>query len=142
MPSKKLLPADNIYIAQSKIENAGLGVFTARDIKMGEIIERCPIILLDEPDILEIRKTKLHNYYFMWGNDERYHKGAICLGFGSMYNHSYSPNATYRKLIKEEIIEFIAIKNIKTDEEITVNYNHGRPDDKTRLWIEEIPPAK
>ncbi len=138
----KLFSACNIYISESKIENAGMGVFASHDIKIGEIIEKCPIILLDEPDILEIRKTKLRNYYFMWGNDKRYHKGAICLGFGSIYNHSYSPNATYRKVFIEGKIEFIAIKNISSDDEITVNYNHGKPDDKTRLWIKEIPPAK
>lgn len=138
----RITPSQNIYISESKIDNAGLGVFAARNIKMGEIIENCPIILLDEPDIIEIRKTRLHNYYFMWGVDERYHKGAICLGFGSIYNHSYSPNATYRKVFKDDKIEFIAIKNIGSDEEITANYNHGKPDDKTRLWIEEIPPAE
>ncbi len=78
----------------------------------------------------------------MWGEIKERHKAGICLGFGSLYNHSYSPNATYKKLHEEKMIEFIAIKDIKKDEEITVNYNFGDPDDKSELWIESIPPSE
>ena len=55
-----------------------------------------------------------------------------------MYNHSYSPNATYNKRVKEKLIDFVALKDIKKDEEITVNYNFGNPDDKSPLWIKLI----
>jgi len=65
---------------------------------------------------------------------------AICFGFGSLYNHAYEANATYRKLIKEQVIEFVAIKAIKKGNEITVNYNYGSPDNKKPLWIESIEP--
>jgi SET domain-containing protein len=75
----------------------------------------------------------------MWG-DEEPKKVAICFGFGSMYNHSYEPNATYKKRLNENVIEFIAIRPLKKDEEISVNYNYGRPDDKSELWIEDIKP--
>ena len=61
---------------------------------------------------------------------------AIALGFGSIYNHSYEPNATYKIKPKEKIIEFVAIKNIEKNNEITVNYNFGNPKDKTPLWFE------
>ena len=40
------------------------------------------------------------------------------------------------------MIEFIAIKDIGLNEEITVNYNYGNPDDKAKLWITDIPPAE
>ena len=138
----KLLPTSKIYSDNSKITNAGLGVFASEEIQEGEVIEQCPIILISENQVPDLRKTELHNYYFMWGNDEKNHKAAICLGFGSLYNHSYSPNATYRKLIEQGLIEFVAIKDIKKDEEITTNYNHGNPEDKTKLWIKSIPPAE
>ena len=137
-----LSPSSRIYLAESKIANAGRGVFAAEDIKRDEVIERCPVVIVPEEEVSDLRKTELRNYYFMWGDDPRHHKAGICLGFGSLYNHTYSPNATYIKLIEENLIEFIALKDIAKDEEITVNYNHGDPDDKTTLWIPSIPPAE
>lgn len=125
-----------IYIAKSKTKNAGRGVFAANSIKRGKIIERCPVLVLPRKDYLLVKKTELRNYYFMWGKST----SAICFGYGSMYNHSYEPNATYRKRIKEKIIDFVAIKSIKKGEEITVNYNYGKPKEKRTLWIKSIKP--
>jgi len=139
-----LTPSDKIYLNDSEIDNAGRGIYAAKLIKKDEIIEKCPVVILSEKEVPNLRKTKLVNYYFMWGinpqKDE--HKAAICLGFGSIYNHSYTPNATYIKRIDQDMVEFLAIRDIEKDEEITVNYNHGNPDDKTTLWIKEIPPAE
>lgn len=64
---------------------------------------------------------------------------AIALGFGSIYSHSYEPNATYKKRFKNKTIDFIAIKDIKKGGEITVNYNYGNPEDKSALRIKGIP---
>jgi SET domain-containing protein len=137
-----LKPSAKIYSGESKIKNAGRGVFAAQEIKKDEVIESCPIILINENEVPDLRKTELHNYYFMWGEDRNNHKAAVCLGFGSLYNHSYSPNATYHKLKEEGLIKFVAIKDINKDEEISVNYNFGNPDDKTKLWIEKVPSAE
>lgn len=137
-----LVPSSKIYLGESKIKNAGRGVFASQNIKKDEIIEQCPVILINEKEVTDLRKTELHNYYFMWGDDKKNHKAAICLGFGSLYNHSYTPNATYQKRKDNGIIEFIALKDIDKGEEISVNYNYGNPEDKSKLWIESIPPAK
>lgn len=138
----ELVPSQKIYLAPSHIPNAGRGVFAKAPILKGETIEMCPVILIDEQRVVHIRSTKLHDYYFMWGENPKFHKAAICLGFGSLYNHSYTPNATYKKRKSRELIEFIALYDIETDEEITVNYNHGNPQDKSKLWIESIPGAE
>lgn len=131
---KKLSPSTKICLSKSTIPKAGRGIFASKPIKKSEIIEKCPVFVLPRKDYPLAKKTILRNYYFMWGKTT----SAICFGYGSYYNHSYSPNATYKKKIKEKIIEFIAIKDIKKGEEITVNYNYGRPDDKSPLWIKEI----
>lgn len=125
------------YISKSLIPKAGRGVFAITNIKKGEIIESCPVYILPKKDYPIVKKTSLREYYFMWGKTT----AAICFGFGSLYNHSYKPNATYIKKIKEQIIEFIAITDIQKDEEITVNYNYGNSDDKSKLWIPTIKSA-
>jgi len=132
-----ILPSQKVYLGKSTIPHAGRGIFTSRDILAGEVIEICPIIEIPTSEIELLKKTLLINYYFVWGKAEE--KRAICLGFGSLYNHAYEPNATYMKHLESETIHFNAIKDIKKDEEITVNYNYGNPSDKSPLWIKDIP---
>ncbi|PWU22921.1 SET domain-containing protein-lysine N-methyltransferase [Candidatus Cerribacteria bacterium 'Amazon FNV 2010 28 9'] len=135
--SKLFTPSCKIYLAPSRIPHAGRGVFARKHISEGDLIERCPVLELPTRDIPLLEKTLLHNYYFLWG--EELSQVAIALGFGSLYNHSYSPNATYHKFMKKRYLEFIAIKDIAENEEITVNYNHGNPDDKSPLWMNDVP---
>lgn len=138
MRIKKVSPSKKIEVGKSKIPQAGRGIIAKMLIKKGDTIEECPVLVVPRKDYPVLRKTILHNYFFMWGKITC----GICLGFGSLYNHSYEPNATYRKDIKNQIIRFIAIKNIKKGEEISVNYNYGNPKDKKRLWIKNIKTSK
>ena len=130
----KINTSNKIYISNSKISKAGRGVFANKKIKKKEIIEICPVFVFPRKDYLVIKRTALRDYYFMWGKNTV----GICFGYGSFYNHSYKANATYRKKIKEKIINFIAIEDIKKGQEITVNYNYGNPKDKSALWIKSI----
>ncbi len=130
----KLFPASKIYISQSKISKAGRGVFAQVIINEGEIIESCPIIEISEYDSPRINETMLVSYIYFFGKNKQ--RQVITLGFGSIYNHSYTPNAHYKSRLSEKIIDFIAIKEIKKDEEITVNYNHGDSKEKRPLWFE------
>lgn len=133
---ERVTPSPKIEIKKSQIPNAGRGVFARVPIKKGKLIEECPVLVVPRKDYHALKKTVLYNYYFMWGKVTC----GICFGFGSIYNHSYKPNATYKKDIKNDIIRFVAIKNIKKGEEITVNYNYGNPESKKQLWIKEIKP--
>lgn len=132
-------PSSKIRLGPSTLSGAGRGVFATAAIQAGELIESCPVIALkDVRDREKLRRTGLINYYFLWG-DKR-DRPAICLGFGSLYNHSYEPNAAYKKFIEQEQMDFFALKDIQAGEEITVNYN-GVPTDTKKLWIPSIPPA-
>ena len=126
-----LFPSTNIYASSSSVQ--GLGVFARNLIKEGDVIEEAPLILIPEDELSDLTKTRLLEYYFAWGN--KFSEAAIGLGFASLYNHSYEPNAKYVKDVENSVLRFIAIKDIKQDEEILVNYN-GHPDDKTKLWFE------
>ena len=135
----KLLPTEKVYLAESAIENADRGVFASQKIADGELIESCPIIYLTKEDYPLAKQTTLLKYYFLNEPEDR---SAIALGYGSLYNHSYEPNATYKKRLEEGFIDFFAIKDINPDEEISVNYWYGEPSNKKKLWIDEVPEYK
>ena len=135
----KLKPTQKVYLADSAIDNADRGIFALQKISKDELIESCPIIFLTETDYSVVKQTSLLKYYFL---NEPENRSAIALGYGSLYNHSYEPNATYKKRLDEGFIDFYAIRNIEIDEEITVNYWYGDPDTKKKLWMDDVPEYK
>ena len=119
-----------LYITTSS--DKGRGVYTSIDINEGDVIEVCPVIIIPKAELPVIHKTILHDYYFLWG--ENMDDCAIALGFGSLYNHEIYPNANFILDLENETIDIVAIKNIISGEEITLNYN-GEPGDETTLWF-------
>ncbi|MBC8045519.1 MAG: SET domain-containing protein-lysine N-methyltransferase [Fimbriimonadaceae bacterium] len=120
-----------IFVARTT--NKGRGVFTNKRIKKGQVIELCPMIVFGAKDRDQINDTFLYEYYFEWGHSTK--KGALAMGYGSIYNHSYHPNAKYNPDFDLNILEFEAIRNIEAGEEITVNYNLD-PEDQSPVWWE------
>lgn len=133
---EKLEQSGRIYVADSEIADAGRGVFAQGAFSAGDIIERCPVIRVPLSDPSNDDRGVLVNYYFYYGDGL-----AIALGFGSVYNHSYKPNATYKPKPEEGYIEFHAIREITPSEEITVNYNFGNPNDKSQPNVHGVPSA-
>ncbi len=134
---KKLLTSNKVYVGKSTIPKAGRGVYARRDIQKGEIIETSPIIEVPQHDLSNLKESILVTYFFYFGkNKERL---AIALGFGSLYNHSHKPNITYKMSPKESLIDFIALKDIKKEDELTFNYhNSSNPKrKKPPLWFEK-----
>jgi SET domain-containing protein len=125
---KPLPLSDKVYLADSAIPGAGRGVFAKIAISEGEVIETCPVIELPRSDAANDDNGKLTAYFFYFGDGL-----AMVLGFGSLYNHSYHPNATYLKRVDDGVVEFVALKDIPADTEITTNYNNGDPDDQTPI---------
>ncbi|PFR98129.1 SET domain-containing protein [Priestia megaterium] len=113
----------------------GRGIYAMHDIKKGQLIEVSPIILSPQKEWKHLEKTVLSQYGFRWG--ENFADTAIALGYGSLFNHSYTPNAIYYYNEDNLSIEFYAEADIKKDEEITINYN-GDPKDKSPLWFDII----
>lgn len=122
----------SLFSAPSDI--SGRGVFTGEPIEEGALIEICPVIVLPENELSVIHGTALHDYYFLWGDDQN--QCAVALGFGSVYNHSYQPNAKYLLDYDHQTIDFYAIKDIGPGEEIFVNYN-GEPGSQERVWFDK-----
>jgi uncharacterized protein len=115
-----------------KVRGRGRAVFARRKISAGEVIERAPVIVIPKKEWPSVKKTVLENYAFDWGeNDE---EAIIALGYVSIYNHSYSPNAKLEQLTDQSMMEVTALRPIASGEEITINYN-GDPANRDPLWF-------
>lgn len=113
----------------------GRGVFTRDAIKKNTIIEIASVLVLPAHERKWIDKSVLYDYYFLWGDDDSL--TAICLGYGSIYNHSYQPNIYYEADYASEKITFITLRNIKAGEELVMNYNCD-PDEQKPVWFDTV----
>lgn len=123
------------HIVVRDTDKYGRGVFALRPFREGELIEAAPVIAMPQSERKYVKKTKLVEYFFNWGEKKK--DPAICLGYGSLYNHSYSPNAKFTNNLDKNTIDFYALRAIQIGEEITINYN-GNPNSKSELWFDVL----
>lgn len=116
----------------------GRGVFADKRFAPGDTIEVCPILYLTPEEAKICAQTMLDNYLFDWESEE---DAAIVLGYGSIYNHSYHPNAEYIRDFQNKTMLIKAIKDIAPEDEILVNYN-GEPNNFDPVPIAGVPPHK
>jgi hypothetical protein len=106
----------------------GRGVFAGRTFLPGAPIEDCPVLLLPAERVVALG---LDGYCFEWKRDQV----AVALGYGSLYNHSWHPNARYDHDYDAGIVTYSAVRHIRPGEEITINYS-GEPDARAELWFD------
>jgi uncharacterized protein len=97
------------------------GVFARRAIRAEELIERAPVLVISPEHSVLLDQTILGHYCYKWGKEEG--DTALALGYGSLYNHSYQPNARFVRRYEERTIDYFAIRDIDEGEEISINYN-------------------
>lgn len=131
IPRNMSLQNAAIYFAPSDVH--GMGVFAAEPIAAEGVIEICPVLLFPKAQLAAMRQTMLDDYYFDWGDDGEWY--AIALGYGSLYNHAYEPNADYGMDFENNTIDIYALRDIAPGEEIFVNYN-GSPENRSKVWFE------
>lgn len=108
---------NNIYLGNSN----GRGVFSKKGFKKDEIIEIAPFIL-------DKKITGFSDYIF--GSHIENYAAVLVLGYGSIYNHSDSPNTKYFYINTDltannplqNFIVYYAAKNIEINEEIKISY--------------------
>ncbi|MEZ4677887.1 MAG: SET domain-containing protein [Caldilineaceae bacterium] len=121
-----------MYVAEAV--GKGRGVYAKEFIRAGVIFECSPVIILSPEQWAYVERTTLFDYCYDWQGG-----AALALGMGSLFNHSYAPNAVYTKQYDRHLIEYTALHDIEPGEEILINYN-GRPDDMDPLWFAVINP--
>jgi SET domain-containing protein len=120
-----------LFIAPSN--DRGRGVFTSKKIAIGTDIEISPVLEFSTKDRKQLEGTLLYHYIFEWGDSRK--KGALGMGYISMYNHSYSANCGYEMDFENGLMTIRTVRDIKAGEELFINYN-ASPDDKTPLWFD------
>jgi hypothetical protein len=118
----------SVYTAPSRIHRRG--VFAARQFNPGDVIEECPVLTVSEDQAPIIDETDLYGFTFEWKDGI-----AVALGYGSLYNHSWTPNARYDHDYDRDLVVYSAVTTIDRGTEITVNYS-GDPDGRIELWFD------
>ncbi|MGG1660355.1 SET domain-containing protein [Brevibacillus sp. NRS-1366] len=123
-----------IEVKTSKLSNGDLnrGVFATCNIAKGDLIHQAPVLPYLNEEHEHIEKTLLGDYAFEYGANHT----AILLGYGMLFNHSYTPNATYDINFDNHTFDFYAYTDIVAGEEILINYN-GDVDCDDPLWFYE-----
>jgi len=126
-----------VKLGYSQVHNRG--VFASQDIGAGEIVERCPFVVLgyrmryhSDPVLLTYLYThvcpceecKKHGGNFLF-----------LLGYGHMYNHQDNNNAEFKYDFQSLIVDVVTLRPIRKNEEIFVNYgeNYFRNREKITL---------
>jgi uncharacterized protein len=107
-------------------------VFAAREFAVGEVVECCPVVVCPGEEEALLEQTQLRGLYFHWGDTADV---ALALGYGSLYNHSWTPNARYETDVESGVVRFVAVRPVAAGEEVTINYT-GEPDGRGELWFE------
>ncbi|MCW3090587.1 MAG: nuclear protein [Ferruginibacter sp.] len=121
------------YLFVDRAGSKGRGVFTAKRIAAGKVVEISPVIVMSMDDRQYLDKTMLHDYIFEWGENKD--KCCMALGLVPIYNHSYKSNCEYFMDYEAETIQVKSVRIIAKDEELTINYN-GDWNNATRLWFD------
>lgn len=94
----------------------GRGVFAAVPIKKGEGIETAPALVIPDADVDRVASTILSSYTFA----KRDAYEIVALGYASLYNHAFDPNAHF--VIVRDAILIVALRAIAEGEEICFDY--------------------
>ena len=115
------------------VPGKGRGVFAARDLAEGEILDEAPVLLLSAEDAERLEGTALGTHYFHWDGDEKEDGwlGALALGIVTLVNHSANANAGISQDYERQLLSLEALRPIAAGEEILIDY-------EVELWFEPI----
>lgn len=123
--------SDFLYIDFTK--DKGRGVFTRKKIKPETVIEISPVIVMSNNERKLIDQTLLHDYIFVWGDNED--QCCMALGYIPVYNHSYQSNCEYFMDYDDNTMFIKTVRAIRPGEELTINYN-GTWNNEKKVWFD------
>jgi len=111
----------HIYSIQI-IEGMERGIIAERDIKQGEIVSDCEILVLSPSDTARVNETDLKCYTFVF--DKNTKQDCLVLGDGEIFNHSDDANVLYNLIEwnNRKIMRFQTSKDIKKGSQLLIDY--------------------
>lgn len=108
---------ERLFVKPSNIKDAGYGVFTKSNIEKGEIIERCHGLTIKTED----RRGIITSYDFTLNSGDTF----LCFGYGSLYNHSNTPNVQHEMDSTQSTMQYRTTRPISAGEELYVSYGEN-----------------
>jgi len=114
------------------VPGKGRGVFAARDLAEGEVLEAAHVLHLSAEEAERLEETPLGQHYFHWdGVEDAEWRGAVALGTVSLVNHSTNANAGVWQDYERDLLILEALRPIAAGEEILIDY-------EIELWFDPI----
>ena len=104
-------------------------MFALARIREGDVVEHCPVLVVEPPYADELASGALSGYVYDWGDGCT----AVALGYGSLYNHDPDPNAAYSAGDDGETLVVVARRDIEAGDEVTIDYTGGG---QVELWFD------
>lgn len=133
----KILPP-SVYVKDTGTSK-GRGVFASRAFQKEEIIEICPVVVLQGS--FRRLPNDIQRMVYGWhvlANAPGTH--ALALGYGSLYNSANPANMRFEADPTAAALRFMAARDILPNEELTVNYSSwgGGAESPTNDWFKRL----
>lgn len=116
---------NNNRIEYTKRTNGQYTILSKDNIAKGEIVEICPVMMCGiEVKAIEGIKDLIFEI------DRTKQQYGMVLGYGSLYQHSETPNMEFGYNKSNKQMYFTAIRMIKAGEELTINYGKDYWDER------------
>lgn len=115
----------HLFIARS--ETHRWGVFTRKKIKKHDCLQESPYCTFKEKEIK--RADVIGRYVYSSEETEGAKDYVLGFGFAAMFNHCPDHNAAYELDVINEVMRHYATEDIKSGEEIFIDYGCGWDDD-------------
>jgi SET domain-containing protein len=105
------------------VEGMGRGIIAEKDIKRGEIITNCELLVLSPEDTVKVNETDLKWYTFTF--DAQTKRDCLVMGDGEIFNHDDDANTLYGLIDwnGRKLMRFQASRDIKQGEQLFIDYN-------------------
>jgi uncharacterized protein len=105
------------------IEGMGRSIIAERDIKRGEVITNCELLVLSPEDTVKVNETDLQWYTFTFNKDTK--QDCLVMGDGEIFNHDDNANTLYGLIDwnGRKLMRFQACRDIKKGEQLFIDYN-------------------
>ena len=119
--------ASSCFRVHDAQDGRGRGLFATKNLSVGVLIHEAPCLLISRDSYDDhARFTVMEHYLFNCADGDK----LLALGYGSLFNHSDSPNVDYRLDKASLTIRYFAARSIAAGEEMCIYYGNN-------LWFQE-----